>query len=158
MPPPTMPAPVVIQRPRSIWRNVLFLIIGLLLGGGIVLAAVLAGLYLYQNRAPQDANRNSSTNSAPNTKTSPSTTPVTASAKHEKHTDEADDAFNGRVIKLNAYVRSSPKANSKQIDVLPIDDRLHIEKQENPNSPWFRVTCEHGTSGWMHGNTIKYLD
>jgi len=151
--------PVVIEKPRNTGKYVMFLVLGLILGGGLVLAAVLFGVYLYQNKTPQTeitVNRNAPTNSAPNIKTTPTPTPVTASAKHEKRTDAPDDDFNGRVITLNAYVRALPSRNSKEIDVLPIDDRLNIEDREDENSPWFRVTCEHGTSGWMHGNTIEY--
>jgi len=76
--------------------------------------------------------------------------------KHAVRTDDADDEFNGRVITLNAYVRSQPSRTAREIDVLPIDDRLEIEERENENSPWFEVTCEHGTKGWMHGNTIEF--
>jgi Bacterial SH3 domain len=155
-PPPINIAPVVIEKPRSSWKNLLFLLIGLILGGGLVLGAVVLGLFLYQSKyAPTTtANRNSQTN-APQT-LKPTATPLTASAKHEKRTAASDDEFNGRVITLNAFVRSSANRGSKEIDILPIDDRLNIEERENENSPWYRVTCEHGTSGWMHGNTIEY--
>ncbi len=43
-----------------------------------------------------------------------------------------------------------------EIDVLPVDDRITIERRENEKSPWYYVTCEHGASGWMHGNTIEF--
>jgi len=148
---------VVIEKRRNTGKYLLFLVLGSILGGGMVLAAVLFGVYLYQNNPPQTENtatRNAPTNSAQTPKITP--TPITASAKHEKRTDESDDDFNGRVITLNAYVRSSPNRSAKEVDVLPIDDRLNIEDRENENSPWYRVTCEHGTSGWMHGNTIEF--
>lgn len=149
--------PVIIEKPRNTGKYILFLVLGLILGGGLVLAAILFSMYLSQRDAPQNAdttNRNSTTATPTASKTTP--TPVTASAKHEKPTDAPDDDFNGRVITLNAYVRSQPSRNSKETDVLPIDDRLDIEERASDNSPWFRVTCEHGTSGWMHGNTIEY--
>jgi Bacterial SH3 domain len=159
VPPPENIVPVIIEKRRNTGRYLLFLFIGLILGGGLVLAAVLFGIFLYQNRSPQTANaanRNSQVNTAQNTKNSPTETPKTASAKHDKRTDAADDDFNGRVITLNAYVRSSPNRSSKEIDILPVDDRLNIAERENENSPWYRVTCEHGTTGWMHGNTIEF--
>ncbi len=159
VPSPTNVVPVVVKKPKNTGKYLFFLFIGLLLGGGLVLAAGLFGIYLYQNRtAPTSntANRNAPVNSAPNTKSTPAPTPLTASAKHEKRTEAPDDEFNGRVITLNAYVRSSANRNSKETDVLPVGDRLDIEERENENSPWYRVTCEHGTSGWMHGNTIEY--
>ena len=147
--------PIVIEKRRNTGKYLLFLALGLVLGGGLVLAAVLFMMYLSQNNQSPTANATNQ-NSALNGKEKPTATPVTASAKHEKRTDRADDEFNGRVISRNAYVRSSPDRNSKEIDVLPIDDRLEIEERENENSPWFQVTCEHGTTGWMHGNTIEY--
>lgn len=158
-PPTENVIPVVIEKPRNTGKYLLFLVLGLILGGGLVLAAILFSMYLSQRDAQPNANttnRNSAT-TTPSAKTAtPTPTPVTASAKHEKPTDAPDEDFNGRVITLNAYVRSSPSKNAKEIDVLPVDDRLDIEERANDNSPWFRVTCEHGTTGWMHGNTIEY--
>jgi hypothetical protein len=149
-------------------KYLVFLIIGLLLGGGLVLA----GLFLTKSFYPangadnrqattvnsnQAQNRGDSKNSDSETnKNSETNKPVTASAEHRQKTDEGDEEFNGRVITLNAYIRSSPSRNAAEIDVLPIDDRLTITARDNPNSAWFHVVCEHGTSGWMHGNTIEY--
>jgi hypothetical protein len=158
-PPAETIIPVVIEKRRNTGKYLLFLVVGLVLGGGLVLAAIAAAMVFFQRKpieVSDTTNRNSTINSPPNVKVSPTATPVTASAKHEKHTDAEDDDFNGRVISRNAYVRSSPSRNAKEIDVLPVDDRLEIEEREDENSPWFRVTCEHGTSGWMHGNTIEY--
>jgi len=157
IPPSENVVPVVIEKRRNTGKYLLFLVIGLVLGGGLFLATVVFAMFLFQNQTSQTAdrnNRNSPLNSAQKGKETP--TPLTASAKHAPRTAEADDEFNGRVITLNAYVRSSPSRNAKEIDILPVDDRLHIEERENENSPWYRVTCEHGTSGWMHGNTIEY--
>ena len=158
-PPAETIIPVVIEKRRNTGKYVLFLVIGLILGGGLVLAAIAAAMLLFQSKPIQvseNTNRNSTVNSASSVKETPTATPITASAKHEKRTDKDDDEFNGRVISKNAYVRSSPNRSAKEIDVLPIDDRLEIEEREDDDSPWFRVTCEHGTSGWMHGNTIEY--
>jgi len=147
--------PVVIEKRSNAAKYLLFLALGLVLGGGLVLAAVLFSMYLSQNQTTA-ANQNNQINITPTVKPSPTATPVTASAKHAVRTDDADDEFNGRVITLNAYVRSQPSRTAREIDVLPIDDRLEIEERENENSPWFEVTCEHGTKGWMHGNTIEF--
>jgi hypothetical protein len=154
-PPVETVIPVVIEKRRNTGKYLLFLVLGLVLGGGLVLAAVLFAIYLSQND-PTPVTNTTSQNSVQTPKPTPTATPVTASAKHEKRTEKPDDEFNGRVISKNAYVRSSPNRNAKEIDVLPIDDRLEIEEREDEDSPWFRVTCEHGTSGWMHGNTIEY--
>jgi hypothetical protein len=155
-PPVETVIPIVIEKRRNTGKYLLFLVVGLVLGGGLVLAALLFAVYLSQNNSPTTTTNTTNQNSAPTPKVTPTPTPVTASAKHEKRTAEADDEFNGRVISKNAYVRASPSRNAKEIDVLPIDDRLKIEEREDENSPWFRVTCEHGTTGWMHGNTIEY--
>ncbi len=156
IPPTETVIPVVVEKPRNTGKYLLFLVLGLVLGGLSVLAAVLFSIYLFQDDPPPSVSQNSSINSAQSPKPTPTATPVTASAKHEKRTDKPDEDFNGRVITLNAYIRSSPDRSAKEIDVLPVDDRLEIEERESEVSPWFRVTCEHGTSGWMHGNTIEY--
>jgi hypothetical protein len=146
--------PIVVEKPRGTGKHLLFLAIGLVLGGGLVLAGILFSIYLSQKDSPPAASNTTVQTATPNR--TPTTTPVTASAKHEKRTDAPDDDFNGRVIRLNAYVRSSPSRGAGEVDVLPVDDRLDIEERENDDSPWYRVTCEHGTTGWMHGNTIEY--
>lgn len=157
-PPAETVVPVIIDKRRNTGKYVLFLVLGLVLGGSLVLAAVLLSMYLFQTRTTQiSVNQNKPANSAPNVKETPTATaPPTPNSKHEKPTDAPDDDFNGRVIAQNAYVRSSPSKTAKQIDVLPVGDRLEIEERENENSPWYRVTCEHGTAGWMHGNTIEF--
>jgi len=143
-------------------RYLIFLITGLLLGGGLVLATLFLAKNFYQNN---DANNTKSravnfnqaqNNSESNTTNLQANKQVTASAKHQEKTGVSDEEFNGRVITLNAYIRSSPSRNSSEIDVLPVDDRLTITARDNENSPWFHVVCEHGVSGWMHGNTIEY--
>jgi hypothetical protein len=156
--PPEIIVPVVVEKRRHTGKYLLFLFLGLILGGGLVLAGVLFSVYLSQENSPQTTVNINTANRTPSPTPSraPTATPVTASAKHEKRADREDDEFNGRVIAVNAYVRSSPSRSAKEVDVLPVDDRLEIEERENENSPWYRVTCEHGTSGWMHGNTIKY--
>ena len=92
------------------------------------------------------------------TPTATPTAEVVSNVIHQTPTDADDSDFNGRVIAENAFVRASPSKTAAQTDVLPVNDRLHIERRESDNSPWFYVTCEHGTSGWMHGNTIEYTE
>jgi len=79
-----------------------------------------------------------------------------ASLKHAQPTAADAEEFNGRVIARNAYVRASPSKSAAQIDVLPLNDRINIERREDESSPWFYVSCEHGTKGWMHGDTIEF--
>jgi len=149
---------IVVEKPRNAGKYVFFLILGLILGGGMVLAAVLLAMFYFQTRTQNanTANRNATVNQSPSPKNTPTAPTVTASSKHQESTDASDDEFNGRVIAQNAYVRYSPSRDAMQIDVLPVNDRINIEERESDSSPWYRVTCEHGTSGWMHGNTIEY--
>ena len=152
--------PVIIEQ-KTVSRNyALFLILGLLLGGVLVLATLLAAKYIYR---PNQSNTNiqTATNENQNTETKGSGNEIDSLADnlHQKRVEsKPDEDFNGRVIAVNAYVRSAPSLSAKQIDILPIDDRINIERRENENSPWYYVICEHGTSGWMHGNTIEFTE
>jgi hypothetical protein len=155
--------PVQVKTKSNFGKYLAFMIIGLLLGGGLVLATMFFSRSLYQNNDAGSAKANSNVNASqsrsniePKNVATPESTPPPLNPEHQKRTDVSDDEFNGRVITLNAYVRSSPSRNSPQLDILPIDDRLTITARDNPNSPWFHVVCEHGSSGWMHGNTIEY--
>lgn len=158
--PPAKNVVIVPAKPASSRNYLLFLLIGLLLGGGLVLAALLL---------PKIFNRNENTVSvkANQTEKPVKTTPTTEnknvsvlsqpiSDKHDKPTAASDGDFNGRVIVPNARVRSSPSADASVVETIPINDRLNIIGRETPNSPWYEVECEHGTTGWMHGNTIEF--
>ena len=153
-------APIVIERERrGTGKYFLFLVIGLLLGGGLVLATLLFARYLNEDRPVAvnvNADRPATTEPVAKAKETPAETAPTPDARHARPTDADDEDFNGRVITLGANVRSGPDRGASEVGVLPINDRLTIEYRENENSPWYYVTCEHGTSGWMHGNTIEY--
>jgi hypothetical protein len=162
LPPPVAAIPV--KRKSNVGKYLAFMIIGLLLGGGLVLATLFLTRNFNQNNdagnnrtiSNANANANQAHAAEPKNTASPANTPLPVNPEHQKRTSVGDDEFNGRVITLNAYVRSSPSRTSPELDVLPIDDRLTITARDNPNSPWFHVVCEHGASGWMHGNTIEY--
>src|SRR5215213_4416433 len=67
-PPVETVIPVVIEKRRNTGKYLLFLFLGLILGGGLVAAGVLFAIYLTQNKqtqAPTTPNRNSQINSAP---------------------------------------------------------------------------------------------
>ena len=153
---------VIIEKPpRKRKSPAIFLVLGLILGGGLVLATLLLARSFYRNNNSNSVKitQTSDTNSNKTIKVSPTETPTDIkefTKKHELRTDADDSEFNGRVIASNAYIRASPSRNAEETDVLPIDDRINIERRENENSPWYFVTCEHGTSGWMHGNTIEF--
>lgn len=146
----------------------LFLIIGLLLGGGLVLATLLLARNYFQpsktNSVEQTAGSNQSAAKPPivnvsansNANLEPAKT-ETASAKHaEPNADQNDGLFNGRVIVANARIRRDPSSTAPVVDILPFGDRLDIIDRAAPNSPWYEVECEHGTNGWMHGDTIEF--
>jgi hypothetical protein len=158
-----IPPPVPVRTKSNFGKYLLFMVTGLLLGGGLVLATLfLSGRFSQtggagSSKTTVNANSNQTrSNIEPKNVALPESSPTPINPEHQKRTDVSDDEFNGRVITLNAYVRSSPSRTSPQLDILPIDDRLTITSRDNPNSPWFHVVCEHGTSGWMHGNTIEY--
>jgi hypothetical protein len=169
---PTVPTEnivvVPVEKTSSTGKYALFLMIGLLLGGGLVLATLL----ITRNNS-QSANDDSNQKIiAPNQPTNISQTKPsiansnanlktpdaeTASAKHSEPNDDANDGlFNGRVIVSNARIRRDPSSTAPVEDVLPYGDRLDIIDRANPNSPWYQVECEHGTTGWMHGDTIEF--
>lgn len=162
--PPTQRA-VIVEKKSGSKFYALFLIVGLLLGGGLVLATLLAARIM--NRPNDPANVVLQTNRSAARTASP--TPQNANAERDNEVDQianeihtlkdpskTDDDFNGRVIVENANVRSAPNNNATQIDILPNGDRLTIERRASETSPWYYVVCEHGISGWMHGNTIEF--
>lgn len=160
--PPTQSA-LVVERKSSAKFYALFLVVGLLLGGGLVLATLFASKII---------NRPAETNVAIQTKTNenkPSPTPENTNSERDNEVDKiadeihtlkdpskTDEDFNGRVIVENANVRSAPSNNATQVDILPNGDRLTVERRASATSPWYYVVCEHGVSGWMHGNTIEF--
>ncbi len=141
-------------------RYALFFTLGLLIGGGLVLATILLSRTLYQNENTNSVKTNQTEKSVKTIPTAENKNEnkvgETISDKHDKATSASDEDFNGRVIVTNARVRSSPSADSSAVETLPMNDRLNIIRRENPNSPWYEIECEHGTSGWMHGNTIEF--
>lgn len=160
---------VPIKTAPSSRNYALFLVLGLLLGGGLVLGTLLLAKNFYQNdnrqikinanvtqTTPKTNSNMENLNSAANQNKSESNLSETTTVKHNSITSATNDEFNGRVIATNARVRSAPSKNSSQTDVLPMNDRINIERRENPNSPWYYVVCEHGISGWMHGDTIEF--
>lgn len=173
VPPTAPPRPtIIVEKQRNTGKYLLFLIVGLVLGGVLVLA----GLLIARNFNRDDNTANVKTDNENQTEkvvvssqNSNASTPnanflqssvnaVDATAAHEERTSADDADFNGRVITLNAYVRSAPSKTSAQVSILPKDDRLKIGERANPNSPWYKVTCEHGVSGWMHGDTIEFTE
>lgn len=163
--PPTQNA-IVVERKSNSKFYALFLIVGLLLGGGLVLATLLASKII--NRPAENTNVTVQTKPNEN-KASP--TPENTNTERDNEVDKVaneihtlkdpsktDEDFNGRVIVENANVRSAPGNNATQVDILPNGDRLTIERRAGAGSPWYYVVCEHGVSGWMHGNTIEFTD
>lgn len=157
-----IPPPVVQEKnSRNPLKNVLFLLTGLIIGSVIVLGVLGFGYFYFSaktNSAVDIYAKNTfDSNTFPNDLNE--NTETTADDKHLQPNTEADPSnLNGRVISLNAYVRSSPSFSGVQIDILPENDRIEIIRRESPNSPWYEIVCEHGTQGWMHGNTIEFMD
>lgn len=164
--PPTIETsqPIIVEKASNSKFYALFLLVGLLLGGGLVLATLLASKII--NR-PTNENITVQTKSANANKSRKTENTIEeldnevdklADELHQKRTAKPDEDFNGRVIALNAYVRAAPRSSADQVDILPVDDRINIERRESASSPWYYVTCEHGIGGWMHGNTIEFTN
>ena len=179
--PPANRPTIIVEKQRNTGKYLLFLIVGLVLGGGLVLVGLLTARtfsrgdtmangktsnktqtekVLVSNQSPSaQANAVENINSQSNANLALNDSSVVEANKiHEEKTSAADDEFNGRVITLNAYLRAAPSKTSSQVSILPKGDRLKIGERENPNSPWYKVTCEHGESGWMHGDTIEFTN
>lgn len=150
------------------------LLIGLLIGGGLVLAMIFllngrgerktevsmvnantakSDINSNTNSVKENFNVNDSTSSTVSSETNKSDS---AKVKSTEDEPKKKGNYNGRVIMINAYVRSAPSDYTDEIDMLPMNSNLKIGKRAAPNSPWFRVTSESGASGWMHGNTIEF--
>ncbi|MCD9186576.1 MAG: SH3 domain-containing protein [Pyrinomonadaceae bacterium] len=157
-PPQEIVTPVVVERRSNFWKYLLFMLVGLIFGGSLVLAALFLSGKLSPANNSQVAVKNTANNAENRPQKSPTATPTPfpLNSEHLTHTDEDDEEFNGRVIASSAFVRSAPSKDAAQSDLLPKDDRLKIEKRANENSPWYNVSCEHGTKGWMHGDTIEF--
>lgn len=130
-------------------KYAVFLVLGLLLGGSLVLGAFLLAGKFYQKA---DSNVNLS---AKNTKNKPAKTKTSVSENVNSSSEDSSE-YNGRVIAINAYLRSEPGLYAEEIAVLPIDERIKIVRREHNNSPWYYVEAENGESGWIHGNTIEF--
>lgn len=155
--PPTQPiSPVVVKKTSDSGTYIIVLVLGLILGGVLVLTALLLTQNFFRS-----GNSNKPEISAVNSNQTAKNTNLLINQKisenlHHLKTGAGDEEFNGRVIALNAFVRSSPAKTSNSIDTLPVDDRINIQMRKHSNSPWYYIVCEHGTSGWMHGNTIEF--
>lgn len=156
---------VVVSALPATKNYALFLILGLLIGGGLVLATLLFSKSFYQKENKITVKTNANGNET--VKIEKPVLPVETSEKNtvsiepssNKHTEineSFDGIANGRVIVTNARVRNAPDKNAAILDTLPMNDRLDIIRREDSNSPWYQVECEHGTAGWMHGDTIEF--
>jgi hypothetical protein len=161
--------------PRAKVNPLAVLIAGTLIGGLLVLVAVLAFSLVNRDRSAEPSNqrpnvslKNSSSPKPTPTDRLPSNADIAANSAREPPANStamnvpdpeslAKKGFNGRVIMINAVVRSSPSVDSDEIAILPFDEPVKIGKPATEHSPWFRVTTEDGTTGWMHGNTIEFI-
>lgn len=159
---PPVQETIIVRRPAEektskTPKYIVFMLLGLLIGGGLVLAAFLAAGRFYQN---QDSNVDVAlTNVNSTVKGKPKKTETPKKDLSENTDVSSDDSgeFNGRVIAVNANLRSEPGLYADEIEVLPINERINIIRRENDGSPWYFVQSESGASGWIHGNTIEWF-
>ena len=184
--PPPVPEPVYTdalpsqpETGRGRANTIAVLIVGTIIGGLLVLVAILAFALVFRDRSgAEPANvteRNAniaavrpSEHPTANTQTPASSPKATEKGNSNLMSEdtEADQArremlakrgFNGRVIKINAIIRSEPSIDSEEVAVLPYDEPVKIGKPAAEHNPWYRVTTSDGTTGWMHGNTIEFI-
>lgn len=134
---PNTVVPIIVEKEGNTGKYLLFLFVGLLLGGGLVIAT----LWFAYSRLSNSNN------------TQPETVQVSSGKHITPNKTRQDSEFNGFVLSENANIRSSAEGNI--LDTLPQNDRLNILERDNA---WYRVVCEHGIGGWMHGNTIRFKD
>ncbi len=152
--PPQMSPP---ETNRGCYKYSIFLLIGLILGGGIALGIVGFGYYYMQNSTAENQNssieKTAENNSVGNSDATPD----------DKHSEKNADAaaagnLNGRIIKNNAILRASPSSSASRIDTLPFDDRIEIIDRKSLSSKWYEIECEHGSRGWIDGYSIEFAE
>jgi hypothetical protein len=170
---PAIPAENIVVVPAetaAVTRNyAMFLILGLIIGGSLVLATLWFSKSLYQTENANAENISVNYNQAIKNEPEKIETPKptieaqnnnvvieTASNKHSEPNESFAGIANGRVIVLNARVRFAPDRDAPIVDTLPMNDRIEIIRRQHSNSPWYQIECEHGTTGWMHGDTIEF--
>ena len=132
-------------------KYVIVLLIGLIFGGILVGAAGI-GVYLYLESEKQKRQE-----IVQREKELQKKEERLNRGPHEgRGTEVAESSLNGRVIKRSAVLRKSPRNSGERVAELPRNDRLHIIRRRASTSAWYRVKCEHGSTGWMHGNSIAY--
>ena len=173
------PLPPEPEPPGRRVNMIAVLIAGTIIGGLLVLVAILAFALVFKDRSDAELinvtarNANIAAARPSERPTANAQTPASSPKATEKananltpEDTEADQArremlakrgFNGRVIKINAILRSEPSIDSEEVAVLPYDEPVKIGKPAAEHNPWFRVTTTDGTTGWMHGNTIEFI-
>lgn len=137
IPPPPIPVRET-KNGSGFGKSFLFLVVGLILGGVVVLGILFA---IISNMKKSDtANTNANVQSFDNSK------------HREPNKTRKDSEFNGFVQTENANLRSAP--NSSVADVLPQNDRVEMLERDGK---WYRIICEHGSAGWMHGDTLDWM-
>lgn len=138
IPQPEKVVPIIIEKPRNTAKYLMFWLIGLLFGA--VLTVGILALFLFRNSDSQKLTSNENVR-------------ISNGKHNEPNKTRKDSEFNGFVLSENANIRSAP--DSSVLETLPQNDRLNILERDGV---WYRVICEHGVGGWMHGNTIRFND
>ena len=109
--------PIVVEKTSNSKFYALFLLVGLLLGGGLVLATLLAARFINRPaetnvsvQAKTGENKNQKTPENINTERDNEVDKLADELHREKDASRPDEDFNGRVIVANANVRAAPGA------------------------------------------------
>lgn len=125
---------------RGVGKSLLFVISGFVLGAILLVSLI----FIAASRTSRNEKNFSNANS------------LNAQLTSDKHRNpnklKKDADFTGFVQVENGNLRSAP--NSETIDILPKYDRVNMIER---SGPWYQITCEHGVSGWMHGNNLDWM-
>ena len=158
--PPQAPPPSADKPKGKFLKYVAMLIVGLVVGSGLVLGVLGLGYLYLSNQSQPETTSNEKPVNEKDTPTETIAPEIDVNAvDHSKRNPNADaDKLNGSVIKKKVFVRLKPDRTSAKAGLVPRNDRLNIIKRENDSSPWYQIECEHGVRGWMHGNTIRFIN
>ena len=151
---PSPPPPTPKKSRRGL--KIALALFAILFVGGALILGVAAGGYFYLQRQAEIAKAEKELAEREEAEKRESEA-KDVTRDHTKRNSLADESkLNGKVIRAMVNVRSKPSRSSKRVDTIPRNDRLNIIRRESPTSPWYEIECEHGTKGWMHGNTIAF--
>lgn len=139
--PPPPPLPKVENKKTSgVVKSLLFVTLGIILGLFLLVSLIFIAASRSSQKEKEAVNFNFNNNQ------------LTFNRHKVPNKYRKDSEFNGFVRVENGNLRSAP--SSTVIDILPQNDRVNMTER---SGKWYRIICEHGASGWMHGNNLDWM-